>query len=161
MKANIRGCTLTTEMVMKGCRLCHYTKSDGKFCCAPAMRRRTYCYFHLESVRREKRMARRKLRARVASNPAVLKSAVRAIEIKDLVSKVFNMKILRDIARLNPELGRFYEKWGEGVADSTAYRKLVPLLSFSAAREIGSDGAAPSGAPRCMTRAEIRRLIAI
>ena len=36
------------------------------------------------------------------------------MEIKDLVSKVFDMKILRGIARLNPELGRFCEEWGEG-----------------------------------------------
>ncbi len=107
---------------MKGCRLCHYTRSDGKLCRAPAMRRRTYCYFHLESVRREKRMARCRLRARLASNPAVLKSAVRAMEIKDLMSKVFDMKILREIARLNPESGRFYEEWGRGVADRSRLR---------------------------------------
>ena len=44
------------------------------------------------------------------------------MEIKDLMSKVFDMKILREIARLNPELGRFYEEWGEGVADRSRLR---------------------------------------
>jgi hypothetical protein len=103
--------TLTSEMVMKDCRLCHYTKSDGNLCCAPAMKRRPYCHFHSEAVRREKRMARCRLRTRLAANQV---PPIRAMEIKDLVSKVFDMKILRGIARLNPELGGFCEEWGEG-----------------------------------------------
>jgi hypothetical protein len=60
-------------------------------------------------------MARCRLRARLESNPVVLKSAVRAMEIKDLVSKIFDMRILRGIARLNPEFARFWKASGRGV----------------------------------------------
>jgi hypothetical protein len=92
MKAEIHVRHGHWRFVMKGCRLCHYTKSDGKVCGSPAMKRRTYCYFHLEAVQREKRMARWRLMTRLAPNLAVPMSA---IEIKNLVSKVFGKKVLR------------------------------------------------------------------
>ena len=42
---------------MKGCKLCQHTKDDGKLCGSPAMRGKRYCYFHLEVIRRRKRLA--------------------------------------------------------------------------------------------------------
>lgn len=42
---------------MKRCKLCQHTKDDGKLCGSPAMRGKRYCYFHLEVIRRRKRLA--------------------------------------------------------------------------------------------------------
>jgi len=42
---------------MRRVRLCQHTKDDGKLCGSPAMRRKNYCYFHLEAVRRRRRLA--------------------------------------------------------------------------------------------------------
>src|SRR5579862_628284 len=42
---------------MQGRRLCHYTKDNGQFCGSPAVRGQSYCYYHVELVRRRRRLA--------------------------------------------------------------------------------------------------------
>ena len=43
---------------MRHIRLCQHTKDDGKLCGSPAMRGKSYCYFHLDVVLRRRRLAR-------------------------------------------------------------------------------------------------------
>ncbi len=43
---------------MRRFRLCQHTKDNGELCGSPAMRGKNYCYFHLEVVRRRRRLAR-------------------------------------------------------------------------------------------------------
>ena len=38
-------------------RFCQHTKDNGELCGSPAMRKKSYCYFHLEVVRRRRRLA--------------------------------------------------------------------------------------------------------
>ena len=42
---------------MRRFRLCQHTKDNGELCGSPAMRQKNYCYFHLEVVRRCRRLA--------------------------------------------------------------------------------------------------------
>jgi len=43
---------------MRRFRLCQHTKDNGEFCGSPAMRKKSYCHFHLEVVLRRRRLAR-------------------------------------------------------------------------------------------------------
>jgi len=43
---------------MRHFKLCQHTKDNGELCGSPAMRGKSYCYFHLEVVRRRRRLAR-------------------------------------------------------------------------------------------------------
>ena len=43
--------------MMRRFRLCQHAKDDGELCGSPAMRRKNYCYFHREVVRRRQRLA--------------------------------------------------------------------------------------------------------
>jgi hypothetical protein len=42
---------------MRRLRFCQHTKDNGELCGSPAMRRKRHCQFHLEVVRRRRRLA--------------------------------------------------------------------------------------------------------
>jgi hypothetical protein len=42
---------------MRRFRLCQHRKDNGELCGSPAMRKKNYCYFHLEVVHRRRRLA--------------------------------------------------------------------------------------------------------
>ena len=59
------GCGMLKRRTAKPCRLCAYVMPGGKFCGSPALRRRSYCHFHNEKVRRERRIADYRLLAQL------------------------------------------------------------------------------------------------
>ena len=48
---------LGSHGTMRLFRFCQHTKDNGELCGSPAMRKKSYCYFHLEVVRRRRRLA--------------------------------------------------------------------------------------------------------
>jgi len=94
---------------MRRFRLCQHTKDDGELCRSPAMRRKNYCYFHLEVVRRRRRMA---MRARTRK----LLAEAKLYDDRILVLRAFAMNILTPYSQTNPEPSRFCVEEGEGGA---------------------------------------------
>jgi hypothetical protein len=77
-------------------RFCQYTKDDGKLCGSPAKRKKSYCHFHLEVIRRRRRMAR------MAREKQLLAEAKL---YDDRISRLnsYAMNILGHYSRTNPE----------------------------------------------------------
>lgn len=77
---------------------CLHVKDDGTVCEAPAMRRRSCCYFHTELRRRQ----RRKQKARMdwelgRQTEAHVAIALNLLRIRNLVDKDRLSNILRDL----------------------------------------------------------------
>ena len=88
-------------------RLCQHTKDDGELCRSPAMRRKNYCYFHLEVVKRRRRLA---MMARTRQLLAEGKLHTERI----LALKSFASGILTPYSQTNPEPSRFCAEEGGG-----------------------------------------------
>jgi hypothetical protein len=72
---------------MRRFRFCQHTKDDGELCRSPAMRKKRYCYFHLEVVRRRRRLAQ-------MARTRELLAEGKLYEDRILSLKSFDMKIL-------------------------------------------------------------------
>ena len=103
--------------MMRRYRLCQHTKDDGELCGSPAMRRRSYCYFHLEVVRRRRRLAR------MARTRRLLAEAKR---YDDRISALnsYGMNLLGHYSRANSEVSDICEDeaGGGGGGDPSADR---------------------------------------
>ena len=94
--------------MMRRFRLCQHTKDDGALCGSPAMRRRSYCYFHLEVVRRRRQLAR------MARTQRLLAEAKR-YDDRILALNSYGMNLLGHYSRATPEARSICEeRWGEG-----------------------------------------------
>jgi hypothetical protein len=91
---------------------------SGKFCGSPALRRRSYCYFHMEQYRRQRRSRARKIIAgiREAQHQRRLRAecVLKTPVLKDLVLKFFDEAALRDIFGLSPDGKSICHVQGEG-----------------------------------------------
>ena len=99
---------------MRPCKLCSYVMPSGRLCGSPALRRRSYCYFHIEQFRRVRRRALRKLmagRRKVQQRERHLraKGVVKPPGGKNLIPKSFDREILKDIFGLTHDGMRIYE----------------------------------------------------
>jgi hypothetical protein len=103
--------------------LCKHIKDDGKVCRSPAMRKQSYCFFHLEQRRRQKRMAEVQLIAKLRKKDVpseterlaerILKSWI----FKNLTSKCFADGYFEDILAINREVSLICDRKGEGVSN--------------------------------------------
>jgi hypothetical protein len=85
-------------MTSFGFKRCLHVKDDGTICEAPAMRRRSCCYFHTELRQR----ARRKQKARMdwelgRQTEAQAAIALNLLRIRNLIDKELLSKILREL----------------------------------------------------------------
>ena len=85
---------------MRRFRLCQHTKDDGELCRSPAMRRKRYCYFHLEVVRRRRRLA-------MMARTRQLLADAKLYDDRILALKSFASEILTPYSRTNPDPSRF------------------------------------------------------
>ena len=92
---------------MRRFRLCHHTKDNGELCGSPAMRRKHYCYFHLEVVRRRRRLALMARRRQLLAEAKLYEDRILALNSHD-------MKILTPYSRANPQPSRICIDEGEG-----------------------------------------------
>ena len=69
--------------VMHHFRRCQHTKDDGELCGSPAMRRQSYCYFHLEMVLRGRRRARIAKRRQLLVETALVQRLFAAAKLLD------------------------------------------------------------------------------
>lgn len=92
---------------MRRFRVCQHTKDNGELCGSPAMRKKRYCYFHLEVVRRRRRLAL------MARRRQLLEEA-KLYDDRILAAKSYAMNILTPYSRANPELSRICTDEGEG-----------------------------------------------
>ena len=100
---------------MPAVKLCHHTKDDGKLCGSPAMKRRTFCYFHLELRRRRQRIARIQLANALKKEAVTSLPDYEPWQIRNLLVKSFDPKTLRDTFGINLAASRLYEPKGRGV----------------------------------------------
>ena len=106
----------------KPCKLCAYVMPRGRLCGSPALRRRTYCHFHMEKVQRERRIADYRIRAQLGQRYRQeelrnIRWALRNPVLKNLIAKGFGEACLRDTFGLNPDGSNFYKPEGEGGRD--------------------------------------------
>jgi hypothetical protein len=87
---------------MRRFRLCQHTKDNGELCGSPAMRRKNYCYFHLEVVARRRRMAARARRQKVLTEAKAYDDRILGLrvaryeDLEPLLARKFaGIKILR------------------------------------------------------------------
>ena len=93
---------------MRRINRCHFTKDDGELCGSPAMRGQSYCYFHLEVIRRRRRLAQKaKAKRELAA----------AIAYEEEISRLksYGEKILAGLTSVTPAETRLCEEQGEGV----------------------------------------------
>jgi hypothetical protein len=86
-------------------RLCQHIKDSGEFCGSPAMRGKHYCYFHLEVVRRRRRLERMAERRQLLAEGKLYEDMILAVN-----SLVMNN--LTPYSRVNSTPSRFCA--GEG-----------------------------------------------
>jgi hypothetical protein len=79
---------------MRRFRFCQHTKEDGELCGSPAMRKKRYCYFHLEVVLRRRRLAR-------MARERQLMAEAKRYDDSILGLKSYAMKILSYCSRAN------------------------------------------------------------
>jgi hypothetical protein len=108
---------------MRRFRLCQHTKDDGKLCGSPAMRKKNYCYFHLEVVRRRQRLGR------MARTRQLLEQA-KAYDDRILGLNSHATNILGPYSRAKSPESRFCVEQGEGV-DSAGWLKTDTCLQWS------------------------------
>lgn len=105
---------------MRRFRLCQHTKDNGQLCGSPAMRKKSYCHFHLEVVRRRQRLAR------MARERQLLTEA-KLCDDRILGLNSYAMNILGPYGRANcPPSDTYPRRRGEGVpaaAESAALKK--------------------------------------
>ncbi len=119
---------------MKRVKLCQHVKHDGVLCGSPALKRRSYCYFHAEVRRRRKRMAQARLISGGVSElsrkaGAPVRGTGKALEIKNLDLNSFAAKTLRDTLRLKAVDSRFCEMQGGGGDDSVEGMNMAFVVS--------------------------------
>ena len=88
-------------------RLCQHTKDNGELCGSPAMRRKNYCYFHLEVVRRRRRMAQMARSQRLLAEAKLYDEWILALNY-------YGMCILSSCSRTNSRPSGIYAGEGEG-----------------------------------------------
>ena len=88
-----------------GYKLCAYVKEDGKLCGSPAVRRRTYCYHHLNHLEKRRRMAiagvKVMLREEDRRHAAAVKALLNSPWVKKMMDNPCDENILGDIYRVN------------------------------------------------------------
>ena len=92
---------------MRRFRVCQHTKDDGELCRSPAMRKQRYCYFHLEVVRRRRRLA-------LIARRRELLAESKLHDDRILALKSCDMKILTPYSSTTPTPSRFCADEGEG-----------------------------------------------
>ena len=92
---------------MRRFRLCQHTKDNGELCGSPAMRRKNYCYFHLEVVRRRRRLA-------CMARTRRLLAEAKLYDDRILALNSHAMNILSPYSRANPQPSRICTEEGEG-----------------------------------------------
>jgi hypothetical protein len=102
---------------MRRFRLCQHTKDNGELCGSPAMRAKSYCYFHLEVVRRRQRLARMARERR-------LEAEAKLYDDRILGLKSYAMNILGHYWRANSQPSGACRQKGEGGAQVTTVRDL-------------------------------------
>jgi hypothetical protein len=80
------------------------------------MKRKTFCYFHLELRRRRQRIARIQLVSALKKEAVTSLPDYEPWEIRNLLVKSFDPKTLRDSFGINLAASRSYESEGEGGA---------------------------------------------
>lgn len=94
-------------MEMYRLRLCQHTKDNGELCGSPAMRKKSYCYFHLEVVARRRRMAARARRIEILAEAKAHDDRILALNSPGL-------KVLSPYSRANSPQSRCCATEGEG-----------------------------------------------
>ena len=94
---------------MRRFRFCQHTKDNGESCGSPAMRKQRYCYFHLEVVRRRRRLA-------LFARRRELLAEAKLFEDRILAVKSHDVKILTPYSRTNVTSSRICNGGGGGVA---------------------------------------------
>lgn len=92
-------------------RLCQHTKNNGELCGSPAMRRKNYCYFHLEVVRRRRRLA-------VMERNRMLLELAKYYEERIFGLNSYALNILSHYSPANSQPSRICKEKGEGVSSS-------------------------------------------
>ncbi len=92
---------------MRRFRLCQHTKDDGELCGSPAMRAKNYCYFHLEVVRRRRRLARMARERRLLAEAKLYDDRILGLNS-------YAMNILTHCSRANSDISELCAREGEG-----------------------------------------------
>ena len=92
---------------MRRFRFCQHTKDNGESCGSPAMRKQRYCYFHLEVVRRRRRLA-------LFARRRELLAEAKHFDDRILAVKSCDMKILTPYSRTNFTPSRICMEEGGG-----------------------------------------------
>src|SRR5271165_5970881 len=101
-------------------RPCHFVKVDGRLCGSPALRRRTYCFFHMEQWRRHDRMVTARIMAEFREQDRhqrrlIFEKLVKWPWIRNIVLNYFSENILRDIFCVSDAAALLSTVMGEGV----------------------------------------------
>lgn len=92
---------------MRRFRFCQHTKDNGELCGSPAMRKQRYCYFHLEVVRRRRRLALMARRRELLAEGKLYADRILAL-------KSYGISILTPYSRTNITPSRICTDEGEG-----------------------------------------------
>ncbi|HKD84876.1 MAG TPA: hypothetical protein VKB58_09030 [Terriglobales bacterium] len=77
---------------------CLHVKNDGTVCQAPAMRRRSCCYFHIDVRRRERRKQKARMECELRrQGEAQAAIALNLLRLRNLIDKQLLSKILREL----------------------------------------------------------------
>jgi hypothetical protein len=93
---------------MRRFRFCQNTKDNGELCGSPAMRKKRYCYFHLEVVRRRRRLALMARRRELLAEAKLYCDRILAV-------KSCGMNLLTHCSHTNSTPSNFCTEKGRGV----------------------------------------------
>ncbi len=92
---------------MRRFRFCQPTKDNGELCGSPAMRGKSYCYFHLEVVARRRRLP-------YMARERQLMTKAKRYDDRILGLKSYAMNILGHYSRVNSQPSGICTQEGEG-----------------------------------------------